>query len=85
MRKSRTAISKAITYSEIGEFWDKHSLADYWHQTKPVEFKVDIKSEVIYYPVEQNLAAQIRKLAKRRGVSPETLLNIWVQEKLQKA
>jgi hypothetical protein len=85
MRKNKTTISKATTLSEIAEFWDTHSLADYWEQTKPVEFKVDIRSEVTYYPVAQNLDAKIRKLAKRQGISPETLLNIWVQEKLHKA
>ncbi len=85
MKKSKTLISKATTYKEIAEFWETHSLADYWDQTKPAAFQVDIQSEVIYYPLAQGLAVQIRKMAKRQGVRPETLLNIWVQEKLQKA
>ncbi len=85
MRKSKTSISKATTYKGIAEFWDTHSLADYWNQTKPAEFQVNIQSEVIYYPLAQGLAAQIRKRAKRQGIRPETLLNMWVQEKLQKA
>jgi len=25
---------------EIGDFWDNHSLADYWDQTHEVEFEV---------------------------------------------
>jgi hypothetical protein len=85
MKRNKTPISKAATYKEIAEFWDTHSLADYWDQTKPAEFQVNIQSEVIYYPLAQGLATQIRKMAKRQGVRPETLLNIWVQEKLQKA
>ncbi|MEW5718455.1 MAG: CopG family antitoxin [Chloroflexota bacterium] len=85
MKRSKTSISKATTYKEIAEFWDTHSLADYWEQTKPAEFQVNIQSEVIYYPLAHGLAAQIRKRAKRQGVRPETLLNMWVQEKLQKA
>lgn len=85
MRKNKTTISKATTYKAIGEFWDTHSLADYWDQTKPVEFDVDIQSEVTYYPLARGLSAQMRKMAKRQGVKPETLLNMWIQEKLQKA
>ena len=85
MKRNKTPISKAATYKEIAGFWDSHSLADYWDQTKPVDFQVNIQSEVIYYPLAQKLATQIRKRAKRQGVRPETLLNIWVQEKLQKA
>lgn len=84
MRKSKTTISKATSYTEISDFWDTHSLADHWEQTKAVEFNVDIQSEVTYYPVAHNLDLRIRELAKRQGISPETLLNIWVQEKLQK-
>ena len=34
--------------------------------------------------VEVTLSEQIRSIAKRQGVSPETLLNLWVQEKLSK-
>ncbi|HKQ05421.1 MAG TPA: CopG family antitoxin [Blastocatellia bacterium] len=82
MGKSKSSISKANSYQEIGEFWDTHDLSEYWEQTKPVEFEVDIQSEAIYYPVERKLSAQITKLARRRGVSRETLLNLWLQEKI---
>jgi CopG antitoxin of type II toxin-antitoxin system len=82
MGKSKSTISKARTYQEIGEFWDTHDLSEYWDHTKPVEFEVDIQSEAIYYPIEQKLSAQISRIAKRRGVSPETLLNLWLQEKV---
>lgn len=33
------------TPEEIGEFWDTHSLADYWDETHEVEFQVNLKSE----------------------------------------
>jgi hypothetical protein len=85
MSRSRSSISKARSYKEIGEFWDTHDLADYWEQTQPVEFEVDIQSEVTYYPLDVALSAQIRSIATQRGISPETLLNLWVQEKLQEA
>lgn len=35
-----TSISKARTLEEIAEFWDTHSLADYWDQTYEVEVEV---------------------------------------------
>ena len=80
---SKSSISKAQSYREIGEFWDTHDLADYWEQTHPIEFGIDIQSEVTYYPLDVTLSAKVRSIAKQRGVSPETLLNLWVQEKLQ--
>jgi len=81
--KNRSSISKAQSYKEIGEFWDTHDLADYWNKTESVEFEIDIQSEVTYYAVDKELSAKIRAIAKRRGVSTDTLLNLWLQEKLQ--
>ncbi|MGB9181122.1 MAG: CopG family antitoxin [Pyrinomonadaceae bacterium] len=82
MKRNKSSISKAETYKEIGEFWDAHDLDEYWKRTKRVEFEVDVQSEVTYFPVETNLSAQLRSIAEQRGVSPETLLNLWVQEKV---
>ena len=31
------------TPEEIGEFWDTHSLADYWEETHEVELRVNLK------------------------------------------
>ena len=84
MKRNKTSISKATTYEQIAEFWDRHSIADYWDQTKSVEFEVDIQSEITYYPLASELSAQIQRVAKQQGIAPETLLNLWVQEKLQK-
>ncbi len=82
MARGRSSISKARSYKEIGEFWDTHDLGDYWDQTKPVEFEVDIQSEAIYYAIEPKLSAKISRIAKKRGVAAETLLNLWLKEKL---
>ncbi len=83
MRKNKSSLSEAQSYKEIGEFWESHDLTDYWDQTKPVEFEVEIESEATYFPVETSLSAKVVSLAKQRGVSPETLLNLWIQEKVE--
>ena len=85
MAKRKSSISKASSYQEMGEFWDTHDLTDYWDQTKPVEFTVNLQSEATYYSLESSLSDRIQAIAKQRGVSAETLLNLWVQEKLQEA
>ena len=82
MGRSRSSISKARSYKEISEFWDAHDFSEYWDQTKPVEFKVDIQSEATYFPVETTLSDGISRIARKRGVSPETLLNLWLQERI---
>ena len=82
MSQVRSSISQAKSYREIAEFWDAHDLADYWDQTEPADFEVDIQTEVTYYALERELSQKLAKVAQERGVSAETLLNTWVQEKL---
>ena len=83
MNEGKSSISNAETYGEMGEFWDTHDLGDYWDQTEPVSFNVDIKYEVTYYRLDAELGKQVGEVARQHGVSPETLINLWVQEKLQ--
>ena len=84
MNESRSTISRASSYKEIGDFWDTHDLADHWDQTEPVDFEVDIETEVTYYALDKELSQMLSEVAEGRGVSAETLLNLWVQEKLWK-
>ncbi len=68
---------------EAGEFWDEHSLADYWDHTKEVHFDVEIEEEPRYIVLERKLAKKINEWAKKEKVSPEILVNLWVAEKIQ--
>ncbi len=83
MSKDRSSLSKAKSYKEIGDFWDTHDLADLWGRTKEAEFEVAIESEITYYALDKILSEQIQAIAQKRGVSPDTLINLWLQEKLQ--
>jgi CopG antitoxin of type II toxin-antitoxin system len=80
MPENRTPISNASSDAEIGEYWDNHDLADHWDETRQVHFEVNLESSVIYFAVEKNLAEQLRSAARQHGVSPDTLLNVWLQE-----
>ena len=80
MGTSKTPISDASSYREIGEFWDQHSLADHWKETREVDFEVDLQSSTIYFPVERSLAQKLRSVAESRGISPEALLQQLVEE-----
>lgn len=83
MAKNKSSISQASSYQEIGEFWGTHDLGDYWEQTKPVDFEVELQAETTYFALESGLSSHLREIAVQRGVAPETLLNLWVRERLQ--
>lgn len=84
MGKHKSSLSEATSHKEIGEFWDTHDLSDFWDKTKPVSFEVDIEAEVTYYAVDKTLSEKLQAIAQKRGVTADTLINLWVQEKLQK-
>ena len=77
-----SGISKARTLEEIAEFWDTHSLADYWDQTHEVEFEVRAKRRR-RVTLDPDIYAQVEARARTRGIVPETLVNLWLAERLQ--
>ncbi len=77
-----TNISQAQTLEEIGEFWDTHSLNDYWDKTREVEFEVRAKQRK-RITLEPEIYKELEVQARVRGIVPETLVNLWLAEKLQ--
>lgn len=63
LKTTKSSLSEARSYEDIGKFWDSHSLSDYWEQTHPAEFIVNIQSEEIYYRIDITLAEQIQTAA----------------------
>jgi hypothetical protein len=72
-----SSISKADTLEKMGEFWDTHDFTDFDTDAPDVEFKVSCA-----VPVELDLFSLVEKQARRRGVNVETLVNLWLQQKL---
>ncbi len=66
----------------MARFWDAHDLSEYWVQTRPHEFDVAYRIGVTYLAVKSSLAARLDEIARRRQVSPETLLNAWLRDRL---
>lgn len=82
MDDAKSSISQGQSYQEIGEYWDTHDLSKVWKQTEPAEFVVSGHARTPYYPVENTLSQKLHALAQQRGVSAETLVNLWLQEKM---
>lgn len=76
-----TPISKARTLEEIGEFWDTHSLADHWDRTHEVEFEIRAQRRR-RITLDPEVYTEVETEARERGLSPETLVNLWLAERL---
>jgi len=88
MRKNkgrRESIPKDFeTLEAAAEFWDKHDLADYWKDTKQVKVNVKVPPTPRYIPLEKEIAKFIARTARNQHVTPETLVNLWLKERLIK-
>ena len=73
-----SSISKADSLEKMGEFWDTHDFTDFDDPNAPdVEFTITCA-----VPIESELLSSVEKQARRRGVKVETLVNLWLQQKL---
>jgi len=68
--------------AEAAEFWDSHDLADYWDITREASFEVDIQRRVFLTALEPGLAKKLTEYAHQQGVATETLINVWLTEKV---
>ena len=76
-------IPDLISYEEMAEFWDTHSLADYWDYTEPAEFEISTHARRRYLvSVDRDLLARLQKLARIRGLSIESLVNLLIEQRL---
>jgi hypothetical protein len=82
MKRVKSSTSKAATYTEMGEYWDRHDLADTWENTKKADFEFIAEQQVTYFAVERSLSEQLRAIASSQGMSADTILNLWIQEKM---
>jgi len=85
-KKNRDPIPKHFkSFEDAAEFWNNHDLADYWDLTREAHFEVDIKRRVFLTALEPQLAKKLTGVARQQGVSTETLINVWLTEKLAQA
>jgi hypothetical protein len=71
--------------AEAAAFWDTHDLAEYWDLTREASFEVDLQRHVFLTALEPELAKKLVACARQQGISTETLINVWLAEKLMTA
>ena len=66
----------------MAEFWDTHSLADYEDQTSEVEMSFEPSARRSLVGIEPELMNELRRIARQRQVSTQTLVNVWLQQRV---
>lgn len=73
-----SSVSQADSHEAMGEFWDEHDFADY-DDLDAADVAFEVTCAV---PIDVELLAAIENQAHKRGVQVETLVNLWLQQKL---
>jgi len=72
------------TFEEMAEFWDTHDITDFEQYLTPVDVTVATQPKHEYViTLSDSLNTVLRRVLQAEGVSLNTLMNLWVQEKLQ--
>lgn len=80
-----SSISQSRTLEEMAEFWDTHSLADFEDQTYEVKMTFDSSARRSIVGIEPELMEELRRIARKRQVSTQTLINVWLQQRADQA
>jgi hypothetical protein len=81
-KKKTETVPEQMGILEASEFWDEHSLLDFSDAKEMKSADIHIEREVYYRPVSRGLMRQLQDRARTEGVSTETLVNLYLQEKL---
>lgn len=83
--KTKSRIPDFKSREEEAEFWDTHSLADYWDEFKPI--KVRFAKNLSYditIPLDPKTLARLSTHANEKGLGPTTLARMWILECLKR-
>ncbi|NHZ71488.1 MAG: hypothetical protein GWP17_00145 [Aquificales bacterium] len=78
MAKNKSSVSQTDSYEKMGEFWDTHDFTDYDDPSR-ADVVFEIRDTI---RIEAGLLAKIEKMAADKGIGSETLINLWLQEKV---
>ena len=78
----REPIPEFETLADIANFWDEHSTADYDELTHEVQFDIQIAPRKKAIDILPELGDMIASFTQSRGISMETLVNVWLTEKV---
>jgi hypothetical protein len=81
-KKGKSSISQSSSVEEMARFWDEHDTVEFEDQTHEVDMAFDLDVRRHYIAIDPDLLTNIRKTAASRGLSTESLVNLWLQERL---
>ncbi|MCI0496329.1 hypothetical protein L0Z72_15080 [candidate division KSB1 bacterium] len=83
MQKTKEDNTTSITTEEImalSDEFDQYDITNQLDESKPSDFEINLTRR--NFRLEKSLAEKIFKISQNRGISPETYINLVLQEKI---
>ena len=73
---------EVYSLDELVEFFETHDLGDYLDQMPEAEFEIDLEKRTHIVAIDDDVAEKLTEIAKAKYVPSETLVNVWLREKI---
>ncbi len=84
MVKNNLHLPHFRSVDETIDFFDDHDLGEYWDKMPTAHFEVDIKRRVNLVAIDNDIAEMLTEIAKSKQTLSESLINLWLREKIDK-
>jgi len=81
-KKCKSNISQSKSIAETAAFWDEHDATEFEEQTHEVDVTFDLTVRRHYVAIDPALLQKLQETAVSRGLNTESLINLWLQERL---
>lgn len=71
------------TYEDAADWFDTHDMADYEDSMQPVDFSFDLRKNRDWIELENDIAKNVRELARKQKIPSRRLVNQLLKEGLE--
>ncbi len=80
-----TSLPQFESVQALTDYFDTHDMGDHLDRLSEAHFAVDIQRRQYFVAIDADVMKKVAAIAKTRQVSPEVLINNWLQEQVMKA
>ena len=67
---------------ELTNYFESNDMGDHWQMMQEVDFEISIVKKTRLIAIEETLAERVAKVAREKNLSPEVLIQAWLEETL---
>jgi hypothetical protein len=71
---------------EASDFWDTHDAGEYEQYLRPLDITLEVDEQLPQAVlIEYSLSEALKRTARGKGISLETLVNLWLEQRLMES